>query len=125
MIKTTAFQRVVNFTGTVRGHDDDRRRWRLDGTEFWYRHLKIREDLQQISLERLVSAVEFVDQENRRARHFGLQRLQQRPLDQITLGKNVAGKLLAVGIAGSFREPDRDHLRRAVPLIDRGRNVQS
>ena len=44
----------------------------------------------QISLERLVGAVEFVDQQHRRAGDIRLQRLQQRPLDQIALGENVA-----------------------------------
>ena len=33
--------------------------------------------------------------------------------------------LLAIGIAGGFRKPDRDHLRGAVPLIDRGRDIES
>ncbi len=46
-------------------------------------------DFQQIGLERLVGAVEFVDQKHRRARDIRLQRLQQRPLDQIALGEDV------------------------------------
>ena len=51
---------------------------------------KSREDFQQIGLERLVGAVEFVDQQHRRAGDIRLQRLQQRPLDQIALGEDVA-----------------------------------
>ena len=34
-------------------------------------------------------------------------------------------QLVAVGIAGGFRKPDRDHLRGAVPFIDRGGNVEA
>src|SRR5258708_3921099 len=123
VIKTAALQRVVNLAGAVRGDDDDRRLRRLDGAEFGYRHLEVAENFEQISLECLVGAIEFVDQQHRRAGHLRLQRLQQRPFDQIAFGENVAGKLVAIGIAGSFREPDRDHLRRAVPLIDRGGDI--
>ena len=82
-------------------------------------------DFQQIRLERLVGAVEFVDQQHRRAGDIRLQRLQQRPLDQKALGENVRRQLLAIGIAGGFRQPDRDHLRGAVPLIDRGGDVEA
>ena len=78
----------------------------------------------KIRLERLVGAVEFVDQKHRRAGDVRLQRLQQRALDQKTLGENVRRQLVAIGIAGGFRQPDRDHLRRAAPLVDGGRNVE-
>ena len=64
---------------------------------------KSREDFQKICLERLVGAVEFVDQQHRRAGHVRLQRLQQRPLDQIALGENVA------------RTAARDRYRRRLP----------
>ncbi len=89
MVETAALQRVVNFTGAVRGDDDDRRLRRLHGAEFGYRDLEIAENFQEISLESLVGAVEFVDQQHRRAGHIRLQRLQQRPFDQIALGENV------------------------------------
>jgi len=125
VIEAAALQRVVNFAGAVRGDDHDRRCRRLHGAEFGDRDLKVREDFQKISLERLIGAVEFVDQEHRRARHIRLQRLQQRPLDQKAVGEDIAGELVAIGIAGGFREPDRDHLRRTVPLIDRGGDVET
>ena len=37
----------------------------------------------------LVGAVELVDQQHRRAGNVGLKRLQQRPLDQVTVGEDV------------------------------------
>ena len=43
----------------------------------------------RIGLERLVGAVELVDQQHRRPALVRLQRLQQRPLDQETLGEDV------------------------------------
>ena len=63
----------------------------LIGSEFGDGHLEIGQHFEQKGLERLVRAVELVDQEDRRAPPCrGLERLQQRPLDQIALGKEVA-----------------------------------
>jgi len=57
------------------GDDDDRRLRRLHGAKLGDRHLKITENFQKISLECLVGAVEFVDQQYRGACHIRLQRL--------------------------------------------------
>ena len=89
MIQTPALQRIVDFTGAVRGDNDDGRMRRLHSAEFGNSDLEVAENFQQISFERLVSAIEFVYQEHRRADYVRLQRLQQRPLDQIALGENV------------------------------------
>ena len=60
--------------------------------------LEVGEHLQQIGLERLVGAVELVDQQHGRPGEVGLQRLQQRPADQEALGEDVlAPDCLAVG----------------------------
>ena len=55
---------------------------------------------------------------------IGLERLQQRPLDQEAVGEHIVLQPLAVGIAFGFAEPNRDHLRGVIPFIDRGRNVE-
>ena len=47
------------------------------------------EHFEQERLERLVGAVELVDQQHRRAGGVRLERLQQRPLDQEALGEHV------------------------------------
>ena len=86
--------------------------------------LEVGEHLQQERLERLVGAVELVDQQHRRARRIGLERLQQRPLDQEALGEDVALEPLAVVRAFGLGDPDRDHLRGVVPLVDRRRHVE-
>src|SRR4029077_2242430 len=54
----------------------------------------------------------------------GLQRLQQRPLDQEALGENVVREPLAIDMAFVVREADRDHLLGLLPLVDRVRNVE-
>ena len=89
VIEAAPLQRVVDFAGAVRGDDHDRRMRRLDGAELGDRHLEIGQHLEQEGLERLVGAVELVDQQHRRAGRVGLERLQQRPLDQKTFREDV------------------------------------
>ena len=58
---------------------------RLDRAEFGNGHLEIGEHFEEERLERLVRPVEFVDEKHRRTRGIGLERLQQRALDQESL----------------------------------------
>ena len=59
-----------------------------------------------------------------RAGDVGLKRLQDRPLDQEAVGEDVLRQRLAVDVAGGFGEPDLHHLRRVVPLVDGGGDVE-
>ncbi len=88
-------------------------------------HLEVGEHFEQEGLELLVGPVELVDQQHRRARGVRLQRLQQRALDEEAIGKNVAGNPLAVGCAFGLRQPDGDHLRRVVPFVHGGSDVEA
>ena len=94
---------------------------RLDDADFRDGHLEVGQDFEQKGLERLVGAVDLVDQQHRRAADARLQRLQQRPLDQIALGKDVVLDAVLVVLAGGLGEADRHHLRGIVPFVDRGR----
>src|SRR4051812_46035700 len=125
VIETTPLQRVVDLAGAVGGDDDDRRARRLHGAEFGDRHLEVAEDFEQIGLERLVGAVELVDQQHRRPGDVRLQRLEQRSLDHVAIGENVGRQLIAIGISGGLGHPDRDHLRGAIPLVDRRGDVEA
>ena len=58
-------------------------------------------------------------------RRCRLQRLQQRPLDQEALGKHVVLKPGAIVFALGFGDADRNHLRRVVPLVHRGSDVEA
>ena len=89
------------------------------------RDLEIGQHFEQERLEGFVGAVEFVDQQHRRARGVRLERLQQRPLDEILFGEHVVGQAVAVDAALGFGEPDRDHLCGVIPLIDRRRDVEA
>ena len=70
VIEAAALQRVVDLARAVGGDDDDRRLRRLDRAELGNRHLEVGQHFQQVGLERLVGAVELVDQQDRRA--FGM-----------------------------------------------------
>ena len=87
--------------------------------------LKVTQHFEQERFERFVGAVDFVDQQHRRAGGIGLERLQQRPLDQEAVGEHVVFDLRAVAIALRFGDPDRDHLRGVIPFIDRGRDIEA
>ena len=95
----------------------------MDRADLRDRHLKVGEELEQIGLERLVGAVELVDQQHRGAGEIRLQRLQQRALDQKPVGKDRALDLAAV-LVGRLGEADLDHLPRVIPLIDRRGDVE-
>ena len=124
MVEAAPLQRVVDFARAVGRHHDDRRVLGADGADLRHRHLVVGEHFQQERLERLVRPVELVDQKDRRAGDVGLQRLQDRPLDEEAVGKNVLRQRLAVDVADRFREPDLHHLRRIVPLVDGGGDVE-
>ena len=117
VIKAAPLQRVVDFARAVRGDDDDRRRGRADRADLGDRHLEIGKQLQKIGLERLVGAVELVDQQDRRAGDVRLQRLQQRPLDQKAVGEDRALDFAAVFLGrlrrgGSRSSAARNPIRR-------------
>ena len=124
VIEAAPLQRVVDFAGAVGGDDDDRRRRGADRAELGDGHLVVGEDLEEIGLERLVGAVELVDEEHRRSGRIRVERLEQRPADQEALGEDVGDQRLAVHVAGGFRGADLDHLRRVVPLVDGARRVE-
>ena len=89
-----------------------------------YGDLEVGQHFQQKRLEGLVGAVDLVDQQHRRPFCVGLERLQQRPLDQELFGKHVVFDALAVTLAFGFGETNGDHLRTVVPFVDGGRNIQ-
>ncbi len=125
MIEAAALERVVNFAGAVRRDHHDRRLRGLDRTELWDRDLKVGEHLQKECLEGFVGAVEFVDQQHRRPGRIGLERLQQRSLDQEALREHVMLEPLAVVRAFGLGDADRDHLRGIVPLVNRCRDIET
>ena len=83
------------------------------------------EHFEQKRLERLVGAVDLVDQQHRRAGGVGLERLQQRALDQEALREHVVLEPRAIVLAFGLGDADGDHLRGVVPLVDRGGDIEA
>ena len=81
---------------------------------------EVAQHFKQKRFERLVGAVDLVDQQHRRAGVVGLERLQERPLDQEAFGEHVAFEPLPIKRALGLCGADRDHLRGVVPLVNRG-----
>jgi hypothetical protein len=84
-------------------------------------------NFEQIGLERLVGAVELVDQQHRRALDMlGSSACEQRPLDQEALVEDVGERVRSRSCTPCrLGEPDLDHLARVVPLVDRRRDVEA
>ena len=125
MIKTAPLDRVVDLARAVRSDDDNRRHGRHDRAKFGDRHLIFGEHFQQVRFERLVGAVELVDQQHRRGASLRHERFQNRPPDQEPLGENVGCERFAVDLALRFGKPNLDHLPRVIPLVHRRRRVEA
>ena len=94
------------------------------GAIFGHADLEVGEQFEQEGFEWLVGAVEFVDQQHRR-RLVGIDGGEQRAGLQELTGVDVAGELVAVGLAGGFGETDRHELTGVVPLVSRGGEVHA
>ena len=98
---------------------------RLDRADLGDGDLEVGQHLEQIRLERLVGAVELVDQQHRRpGAALRLQRLQQRPVDQEALGEDVLGEAFAVAHALRLGHADLEHLAGIVPFVHRRTDVE-
>src|SRR3569623_1136922 len=117
VIQTAPLDRVVDLAGPVRRHAHDRRHSRLDRPVLRDRDLEVRQELEQERLERLVGAIELVEQQHRCARRIRHQRLEQWPPQQEPLAVQPALDRLGM-------EPDLEHLLREVPLVQRRARIE-
>ena len=99
MIEAAALDRVVDLARAVRRDDDDRRRGRLDRPELGNRDLVLGQHLEQVRLERLVGAVELVDEQHRRNAVVRRERLEQRTLQQEARREDVVRERIAIDVA--------------------------
>ena len=83
----------------------------LDGAEFGDRHLEVGQHLQQEGLERLVGAVELVDQQHRRAAACGSSASSNGRLIRNRSEKMSRLQPVAVIDARGLGQADLDHLR--------------
>ena len=118
LIQAAPLQRVVDLARAVRREDHQRRLGRAHGAELGNRDLELGEQLEQIALELFVGAIDLVDQQHRRPRARGIDRLQQRPLDQERLAVELAPRAVAIERAGRVEDAQLEQLARVVPLVD-------
>ena len=124
MVEAAALQRVVDLACAVAGDDHDRRLVGLDRAKLGNGDLEVGQHLQQVGLERLVRAIELVDQEHRRALRIGLERLEQRAPDQEALVEDASRQTGAFRAARRLGEADLQHLPLVVPFVDRRGHIQ-
>src|SRR5439155_16543158 len=99
-----------------------RRMHRLDGADFWNRHLPLGEDLEYECFEFLVASINLVNEEDRRLVRT-TDRIEQRTTQEEVLGEDLA--LLRLHIAtGALAELDVQELLLIVPLVQRGGSVE-
>jgi hypothetical protein len=87
--------------------------------------LKFGEQFEEETFELLVGAIDFVDQQNGGARSRGIDRLEQRPLDEkrfavkLSMGAGTAERL------GRIENSQFQQLARVVPLVQRMTDIES
>src|SRR5262245_1969785 len=107
----------MNLARAIRRDDDDRRLDRSHGAQLWNCDLEVRQQLEEESLELIVGAIEFVDEQDGHVARLVLQRLQERALDEKRLGEQPVGGACAVELVARFEQADLEELTRIVPLV--------
>jgi uncharacterized sporulation protein YeaH/YhbH (DUF444 family) len=87
VVQASALERVVQLPRAVRGQHDRRAARGPQRPELGHGHREVLEQLEQEGLERVVRAVDLVDEQHHLARR--LERVQQRPADEELLRPQV------------------------------------
>ena len=117
MIETAALERIMNFPRAIGGEKHVGPMLCRDRAEFGDGDLKIRQHLEQKRLELHIGAIDLVDQQHRRVGAVGLDRLEQRTLDQIFLTEDLGLDFLLIAVLDFF-ELDAQHLLGIIPLVE-------
>jgi hypothetical protein len=115
----------VDFTGPVRRDHDDGRLGRADRSKLGNRDLEVGQQLEQVSLELLVGAIDFVDQQDRRPFSRLLDGAEQRPLDQKGIGEQLTLGRSWIQRVRAFEQSNLEDLPRVVPLVDGVADVEA
>ena len=114
----------MHLARAVGGEDDQRRLGGAHGPQLGNRDLKLRQQLEEESLELLVGAIDLVDQQDGRTRALRIDGLQQRPLDEKGLAIELAPRALAIERVGGVENAQLEQLSRVVPLVQRVADVE-
>ena len=125
VVEAAPLERVVDLARTVRGEDHHRDVLGADRADLGHGHLEVGEELQEKRLQLLIGAVDLVDEEHGSPFVGGVDRLQQRPLEEELLGEEIVANRLPALAAGRFDRAQIEHLARIIPLVDRRRRVEA
>ena len=95
----------MHLPGTVGGYDDRRRVFCLESPKLGNGYLEVRQHLKEETLELLVGAVQFVDQQHRSAFVGRVYSLQQGPLDKEALGEQSGRRRIAINVSAGLQQP--------------------
>src|SRR5262245_60691922 len=115
----------MDLTGSIRCEDDERSGGRAQRPELWNRDLEFRQQFQQKPFELLVSAIDFVNQQNRGASARGIDGLQQRALDQECFAVEFTVRARAIERVRGIENPELQQLTRIIPLVQGMADVQT
>ena len=87
--------------------------------------MKFGKQLQQVSFEFVVGAVDLVDQQDRRLRARRIDGLQQRALDEKRLAVQFAARLPSIERVGGLENAQLEELPRVVLLVHRVADVEA
>ena len=107
MVEAAPLERVVDLAGAVGGEDHHRDVLGADGADLGDGDLEVGEEFQQERLQLLIGAVDLVDEQDGRPLVGGVDRLQQRPLEQELLGEEIVADRLAGSRRRSLRRVRR------------------
>ena len=126
VVEAAPFEGVVYVPRAVGREDHHRRRGRGDRADLRHRDREIREHLQQQGLELVVRSVDLVDKQHA---GMGLQRRQQRPVEQETPRVQLPLQPADVDRAGQvtnrLRRPQVQQLAGEVPVVESLRRVEA
>src|SRR5713226_388385 len=124
MVETAPLEGVVNLPRTVRGQKNVGPKLGANRSDLRYRDLEVREDLQQKGFKFHVRTIDLVDKQNGWSGAVALNRLQERPLNEIFLGEDLGLYRIPISSAHLF-ELDAQHLLGIVPFVERIVGIQS
>src|SRR5690348_8424304 len=105
----------MNLSRAIRRDHDDRRCRRLDDAELRDRDLIFGQHLEEKCLERLIRAIELVDQKYWGNATVGCECLEQRTAEEKSRREDVRTDSRAIHRAARLGETNLDHLPRIIP----------
>ncbi len=113
------------FARAVGRQNDQRRLAGTHGAELGNGDLEFRKQLEQVPFEFLIGPIDFVNQEDGRARTGRIDRLEERALDEKSVAVQLTAGADAVDGVRRFENAQLDELASVVPFVNRVADVEA